>query len=244
MKEGHEGKMQDRYSTFAHLTAAEREGVDYRVHCADRGSGLLILAPHGGAIEPGTSELAKAVADRDLSFYLFEGIKPSNNRSLHITSANFDEPKALDLVRACDTSIAIHGEGSDPAIVYLGGGDEALRPHVARRLQEAGFETRTHGSPGMQGTSATNICNRCRTGAGLQLELSRGLRRRLFRSLSLDGRRQPTVLFDRFVRAIRAGIGDANVFQPTRVSAIHCKRGKGREWGEEGRSPKKRRATP
>jgi len=204
--------MEDTYGSFAHLTAGEKEGVDYRIHCEDRGSGLAVLAPHGGAIEPGTSELARAVAGADLSFYLFEGIKPAGNRSLHVTSTGFDEPTALALLKACSKAIAIHGEGGGGEIVYIGGCDEELRPHVEHCLEEAGFAVRTHGSPRLQGTSPDNLCNRCRTGAGLQLELSRGLRGRFFRSLASDGRGDRTAMFDDLVRAVRAGIVHANLF--------------------------------
>jgi phage replication-related protein YjqB (UPF0714/DUF867 family) len=45
---------------------------------------LAILAPHGGGIEPGTSELAEAVAGEGLSFYAFEGLKRSGNAVLHV----------------------------------------------------------------------------------------------------------------------------------------------------------------
>lgn len=203
--------MEDKYGHFAQLKAGEKEGVDYRIQYEDRGSRVLILGPHAGAIEPGTSEIVKAVASEDLSFYIFEGIKPRGNRALHLTSTVFDDPKALELLKACDKTIAIHGEGGDAEIVYIGGGDEEMRPHVSRCLKEAGFATGTHGRRGLQGTSPDNICNRCRTGAGLQLELSRGLRKRFFRSLGRDGRRDTSEMFDDFVRAMRAGIGCAGL---------------------------------
>ncbi len=203
--------MVDKYAKFTQLISEQKESVDFRVRCEDRGSKLLVLAPHAGAIEPGTSEIVKAVASRDLSFYLFEGIKPIGNHELHITSTSFDEPKALELLQACDKAIAIHGEGSDAEIVFIGGGDAEMRPHVTRCLKEAGFATGTHGRRGLLGTSPDNICNRCRTGAGLQLELSRGLRKRFFRSLGRDGRCRPTAMFDDFVRAMRVGIGCAGL---------------------------------
>ncbi|HTG01742.1 MAG TPA: poly-gamma-glutamate hydrolase family protein [Nitrospirota bacterium] len=202
--------MEDKYTKFEELIAEEKEGVDYRVQYEYRSLKLLVLAPHGGSIEPGTSELAKAVAGVDLSFYLFEGIKPSGNFALHITSSNFDEPKALEMLKACEKAIAIHGEKSDEEIVYIGGRDEEMWSHVIQCLKEAGFITRTHRGPTMRGTSRSNVCNRCRTGAGLQLELSRGLRKLFFRSLSRDDRGYHSELFDSFVRAVRAGIGCAN----------------------------------
>jgi phage replication-related protein YjqB (UPF0714/DUF867 family) len=53
---------------------------------------VAVIAPHGGGIEPGTSELATAIAGDDFSLYLFEGLKSAGNGELHITSTNFDEP--------------------------------------------------------------------------------------------------------------------------------------------------------
>lgn len=203
---------EDRYGGFERLAAGETEGVDYRVRCEDRGSGLVVLAPHGGAIEPGTSELARAVAGDDFSFYLFEGLKPCGNRALHVTSTCFDEPRALALLNACDRAVAIHGEGSSGEIVHIGGGDEELRTHVEQCLKEYGFVTGTDRRSGLRGTSPDNLCNRCRSGAGLQLELSGGLRKRFFRSHASDGCCGRTAMFDDFVRAVRAGIERANQF--------------------------------
>ena len=67
--------MPDRYRRFADLAANECLGVDYRIRVEDRGTPFVILAPHGGWIEPGTSEIAEALAGTDLSFYAFEALK-------------------------------------------------------------------------------------------------------------------------------------------------------------------------
>jgi phage replication-related protein YjqB (UPF0714/DUF867 family) len=73
-----------------------------------------LIAPHGGGIEPGTSEVADAIAATDFSFYAFEGIKADGNRrDLHITSRRFDEPRCVDLVKASPQVISIHGEDSN-----------------------------------------------------------------------------------------------------------------------------------
>ena len=84
----------DTYPSFGALALSETEGKDFIVTCL-RGArdDIVILAPHGGKIEPGTSELARAVAGSDIALYLFEGVKPSGNRALHVTSTNFDEPR-------------------------------------------------------------------------------------------------------------------------------------------------------
>ena len=208
-------KMADKYRNFEQLAAAEEKGCDYLIRLENRGSSLLIVAPHAGAIEPGTSELVEAVAGEDLSFYVFEGIKPNGNRSLHITSTHFDEPMALELIEACEKAIAFHGEESAVEIVYIGGRDKKIRAFIKQSLAEAGFVTKIHDNRWLQGISPHNICNRCRTGEGLQLEISRGLRESLFRSLGSDGRRYPTDKFDHFVRALRAGIDSAKAFYQT-----------------------------
>jgi phage replication-related protein YjqB (UPF0714/DUF867 family) len=47
----------DVYQNFAELGEAEREDLDFRIYVVRReGSSTVIVAPHGGAIESGTSE--------------------------------------------------------------------------------------------------------------------------------------------------------------------------------------------
>jgi len=202
--------MADRYSSFEELSEAETEGRDFAVRCANRGSRVLVLAPHGGGIEPGTSELAISISGPELSYYVFDGLKPQGNGELHITSTNFDEPKALELAAASEFVLSVHGEGSDEEVVYMGGLDNLLKPQVKRALYEAGFATGE--KPGIMAHDPSNICNRCTSGAGLQLELTRGLRARFFQSLSASGRRNTTDDFELFCEAVRVGIQNAGAF--------------------------------
>jgi phage replication-related protein YjqB (UPF0714/DUF867 family) len=169
--------MGDKYSGFAQLAAHERLGIDYQIRVHDRGSMVAVIAPHGGRIEPGSSEIATAVADGDLSLYSFEGIRRGRaNGDLHITSSRFDEPQALGLIAAVETAIAIHGraDSKDPAI-WVGGRDFKLRDAVIAGLNAAGFEARLCVGR-LAGTDPANICNRTASGAGVQLELPRSLR--------------------------------------------------------------------
>ncbi|QYA04553.1 poly-gamma-glutamate hydrolase family protein [Rhizobium sp. B21/90] len=62
-----------------------------------------MIAPHGGKVERGTSELALAVAGTRLSYYLFEDLKPKGNRDLHVTSSSFNETQALAVVESSNT---------------------------------------------------------------------------------------------------------------------------------------------
>jgi phage replication-related protein YjqB (UPF0714/DUF867 family) len=194
--------MTDRYPDFCTLARHERAGVDYAIGARQRRAAFAIAAPHGGGIEPGTSELADAVAAADWSFYAFAGLKAKANGDLHITSTRFDEPICLALIARSECVITLHGEGSDEARVFLGGLDRRWGSRIAAALRARGFVVSRHADPALQGLEPNNLCNRGRARAGVQLELSRGLRERMFRSLSSTGRRHPKAPFRAFVRAL------------------------------------------
>ncbi len=54
--------MPDTYPNFAALARKERSGIDYQVRVRRARPAFAIMAPHGGGIEPGTSEIADAIA--------------------------------------------------------------------------------------------------------------------------------------------------------------------------------------
>src|SRR5215471_18326011 len=95
---GEEETMADTYDNFEALAQHERSGVDYGVVVRRAQAAFAIVAPHGGGIEPGTSEIADGIARTRCSFYSFEGLKREGNRVLHITSTHFDEPMCLLLL--------------------------------------------------------------------------------------------------------------------------------------------------
>jgi len=193
--------MADRYPDFATLAAAHEQNRDYRITVQDRGTRVAILAPHGGTIEPETASIARAAAGDDLSFYLFEALHAGAHGDYHITSHRFDEPRALALVAGADTSIAIHGRKDDGTdTVWLGGRDETLRDAVGDALRAAGFGAALNTA--LPGVHPSNICNRTRSGTGVQLELPRSLRR----NLAEDGR-----MIARFSTALRAAISAAGL---------------------------------
>ena len=193
--------MADRYPDFATLAAAHEQDKDYRITVQDRGTRVAILAPHGGTIEPETASIARAVAGDDLSFYLFEALRAGAHGDYHITSHRFDEPRALALVARADTSIAIHGRKDDGTdTVWLGGRDETLRDAVGDALRAAVFGAALNTA--LPGVHPSNICNRTRSGAGVQLELPRFLRR----NLAEDG-----AMMARFSTALRAAISAASL---------------------------------
>ena len=81
------------------------------------------MAPHGGGIEPGTGDIADAVAGQHHSFYCFKGIKKQGNRVLHITSNRFDEPLAMTMVTNANWVLTIHGCRDVEPVVWVGGRD-------------------------------------------------------------------------------------------------------------------------
>lgn len=170
--------MVDRYHSFNDLAANEKLGIDYCIRVEDRGTPFVILAPHGGWIEPVTSELAAAIAGADLSFYSFEALKNGSHGDFHITSHRFDEPRALELVGKSWAAVAIHGrqnEGSEA--VWLGGRATALCSAIGAFLRDVGFAAEPNKR--LPGLHPANICNRTLSGEGAQLELPRSLRQRL-----------------------------------------------------------------
>lgn len=173
----------DQYRGFAELANSERERHDYRRRLEDRGSGIVIVALHGGGIEPGTSEIAQALAGEEFSLYCFEGIRRGRNDRLHITSTRFDEPMCIRLVEQSDTVVAVHGLVGANEKVCIGGLDDDLRVQVVAALERAGFKAEEDNT-GHSGSYGGNVCNRGASGRGLQLEVSEGLRRAMFRKLN------------------------------------------------------------
>ena len=171
--------MSDTYGSFSELARGETEGRDWVRFHRDRDSSFLVMAPHGGWIEPYTTELAQAIAGEDLSFYTFQGLKKGGNRALHLTSHRFDEPLALAAASQADHVVAIHGERSGGDVfVMVGGGGAGLRDAIAGALRGAGFSI-VEPRRGLGGRNPGNICNRGRLGPGVQLEISEGLRAQL-----------------------------------------------------------------
>ncbi|MFJ9576587.1 poly-gamma-glutamate hydrolase family protein [Streptomyces sp. NPDC101191] len=172
-------------------------------------STTAVIAPHGGGIEAGTSELCMAVAgytpfeqggdptdsavpgtpQRD--FWMFEAL--ANSQAQHVTSTGCDDPAAL---AACGNNlyaVSLHGF-SDTANkrVIVGGRDERLKRNLAAAFARNGLKPgngdaaldvsiEVNGTdPGIDGNHPSNIVNRTRTGAGAQLEISTALRAAMF----------------------------------------------------------------
>jgi len=171
--------MRNDFRCYEDLALRYMEGVDYAVHVMPRErSRVAVLAPHGGRIEGRTSEIARLIAGEAHGLYLFEGLRTTGDNfdCLHLASHRFDEPRALDLIAGCDTVVAVHGYAAPGPDVLLGGLNERLKQEVAQALAQIGLSFLTDGHR-FPGRHPRNICNRGRSGEGVQLELSGGLRK-------------------------------------------------------------------
>ncbi len=195
----------DRFEHYADLDEKYTEGVHFSRIARDRGGTILILAPHGGGIERGTSELARSIAGDSLSLYLFEGLMPTalESQALHITSTKFDEPGCLKLIGNFEKALAIHGSSGKEPMIYVGGKDDDLKDALIAELSARGHPVQP-GRGRLAGIFPTNICNRTSSGKGVQLELSNGLRRSLFEEWrTRKGRKTTTALFAKLASDIR-----------------------------------------
>jgi phage replication-related protein YjqB (UPF0714/DUF867 family) len=199
----------DKYSNFNQLLACEKDDIDFRRRVKQRSSGWLIIAPHGSGIEPGTSELAAAIARFNHSLYTFEGIKKSDNKTLHITSTQFADPQLLKLLESSKGTIAIHGCSGNEQIAYVGGLQDDIRDKIRAQLSENGIKAIIRFNPSLQGRDKNNICNKNSIGKGVQIELTEGVRSAMFVSLTRAGRKIRTKLFKTFVSTIRTVIKEA-----------------------------------
>lgn len=186
--------MLDKYKNFAQLSAHESKD-SYRIVSRNMGSSLALIAPHAGKIEPGTSEICCHVARDNLTYYLFEGLKPRNNSELHITSSLFDEPQGLEIAASAKLVATFHGQSGNSLFVYIGGLASYLGQTIIKQLVNSGYAAKIQPNIHLRGLDKNNICNRSRTREGVQLEISRGLRDRL---VSESGQ------MDRFTNALRS----------------------------------------
>lgn len=191
-----------RYTSYEALRLEKEQGIDYDIHTLNRRSPLVIAAPHGGGIEPGTSEIALALAGQEYSYYVFDGLGERGNHELHIASTDFDEPRCLELLQNACLVLTVHGCRGGHEVVYVGGLDKGYMSSLEIALSGAGFCVDIDDSR-RSGKSPSNICNRSRSGMGVQLEISLGMRRKMFKGLRQEQRVETTPVFDRFITAVR-----------------------------------------
>lgn len=196
-----------RYISFEELRLDNWQGYDYDVFVLDRGSPLVLIAPHGGGIEPGTTEIVLAMAGNQYSCYIFNGIRAQNNHMLHLASTNFDEPQCNELIDHAQMVLAVHGCSGMDDTIYIGGLHTHFKKFLFYRLRNIGFNVQIDGNR-HAGSHPRNICNRGSSGRGIQLEISLGLRRQMFNELSRTGREEVTPVFDQLISTVQEAIDE------------------------------------
>jgi phage replication-related protein YjqB (UPF0714/DUF867 family) len=195
--------MADTYKNFKSLSAVEKKDVDFNIFTENVKSRIAIVAPHGGGIEPGTSEIARSISNGKYNCYCFEGIKSKENKELlHISSTNFDEPDCIAVCQSSDTVVTIHGADDDDDIVFVGGLNEELKRAMIEKLKKAGFKAKEDAT-GHSGQDNMNLCNKGTMKKGLQFEISNGLRKKMFKGLKRKDRKSTTKTFDKFIESIQ-----------------------------------------
>ena len=126
----------------------------------------------------------------------------------------------LTVLGHSDVVVTVNGEHSDEdgEGVFVGGLDTALGERIGAVLTRKGFDVRPHQDPDLQGREPRNLCNRGRSHAGVQLELSKAVRKTMFESLTRAGRKKTTKQFEIFVSALRKALESS-------VSSAHRKTG-------------------
>jgi len=196
----------DRYENYDDLKRHEIKGEDYVIFSRTGKSRIAVIALHGGGIEPGTVDIADVMAGAEHSFYAFKGIKKKGNSVLHISSTRFDEPEGITIAKKAETVVSIHGCHGKDDRVFIGGRNQNLKEKICYALEKAGFDSKVSEKEGLHGRHPENICNRCLSGEGVQLEITRGLREKMFDNLGRRTLRKRKKLFFRFVETLREAL--------------------------------------
>jgi phage replication-related protein YjqB (UPF0714/DUF867 family) len=189
-----------------------------------------VIAPHGGGIEGGTSELCLATAGYDPAglsptpvagpvhdFWMFEGLMSSGNGALHVTSTHCDDTIARSLCAGSLNVLSLHGCSPEQAglesgakAVLIGGLNPTFRQYLLEEFTAVGIRAVTaSGEEEIAGISPDNICNRTLLGMGAQLEITTALRASMFapgKNTVADRATNLLPLFWTFVNATRRAI--------------------------------------
>jgi phage replication-related protein YjqB (UPF0714/DUF867 family) len=209
----------------------------------------VILAPHGGGIERGTSELCLAVAGYHpanlpqtppagvtYDYWMFEGIRKFGNADLHVKSTGCDDGVAVSLCAGSLNALSLHGFDPEPEfpageqVVLVGGANTALNALLLAGLDDAHFTVVDAGGHGeLDGDDQCNIVNRTLLGklpgqGGAQLELSTPLRDAMFTENTRPRRKHTTTeVFWTFVAVCRDALDRLEAEQIALRPDLRCR---------------------
>lgn len=156
---------------------------------------IAVIAPHGGGIEKGTSELCLATAGYHpadyryvgqgnlYDYFLFEGLLSSGNGDLHVTSSNYDDPHAQMICRGVKKVFAIHGcrdEQTSNLEIHVGGLDLNGINILVEELSAHGIPAIHTSDDMLNGDLPENLTNLGYSGAGVQVEIPTSVREGIF----------------------------------------------------------------
>lgn len=208
-----EGHIKDKYQSMTQLESETVEGVDWKKDTRDNGTKVLIVAPHGGNIEQGTTEATKALAQKgNYDYFSFEAIRPKNNTELHVTSTHYDDPTLNQMIKNRTATISIHGAAGTNQIIYLGGPRSTLRDEMETQLKSSGFTVMVPPDY-IGGVKKNNFINREENNTGVQLELTTALRKAFFNNGDTSNKNRSnesnwTPLMQTFVDALYTSINN------------------------------------
>jgi len=194
-------------SQVAHPTyndAAAKAESEFVERLDDKGTGLVVIAPHGGEIEPHTDQQAEHVASRLVakaaSLWRCKGWWNRNWQGnafdhWHITSTEIHEasfPRLNSIIsRGFTYAVAFHGFHPSEILIGGGGSAESLKQDIKREIEGriAGSDIPVRiASPNERygGDSLHNIVNRLTADgeSGIQIEQSRQARSRYWQEIA------------------------------------------------------------
>lgn len=188
----------DTYRDMKELLKKE-PASSYELNVKPTDSPILVIAPHGGKIEPFTSAIASGIARDEFSYFEFKGLlQRGAYTTLHVSSVNYNPDELTDLNRAAEVTVAVHGISGSDKLTYVGGRDEVGAQILRRHLEEAGFPVES-APANYTGMDAKNFVNRNARGQGIQLEITLSQRRALFTKRRED---EPNEKYDRYTQAV------------------------------------------
>lgn len=171
------------YPYYRALAAAKILGIDYDIkNTYGVGDYLVHIAIHGGAMEPPTSQLAAYCAGTNGALYSFEALSDITASQLVLDATTFDEPFCVANVANSARTVSWRGvddQREAEEVCYVSGLDDVLVALVVQELSAAGFVTDT---PPLRfaGGDPQNIVNKNKNGSGVQLDLTKSLRRTFY----------------------------------------------------------------
>jgi Poly-gamma-glutamate hydrolase len=200
--------MADKYATFSELAQRERA----RVGTFECTCGPAAVPPRLSPPTEAESSLGHQKSPKQSPAMTFLSTHSKGSNRARMASCTSPVPGSTNRVALPSWGrhhglSASTGKNANARLSFLEA-DGAMLGRLRNSLSARGFTCETHESSRVQGLNPANICNRTASGAGVQLELSRGLRRSFFESLSQSGRRSTTQQFHQFVAAVREAVGE------------------------------------